>query len=123
MPKGNLFPLEGEVIEIEGPKRLPDGSAEVATIVVKWMDGNYLQSAAVNYYAKGDEGLKKLKEKNIKVGDMVSLPFQPKAKLVEGIGKNGPYRFYNNELRGDSWQAQVSIPAAEAIEFPGGPTS
>lgn len=120
MPKLNEFALEGTVEEISEPQFLQDG-AEVQTIVLWWMDGTYRKQAAVGFYAKGSGGLDKLHKLEIKVGDTVSIPFQPHSEIREGEGKKGPYRFWDAKLRGDSWRVTVlerNTAAAEAIPFP-----
>lgn len=114
MPKENVFIVKGTVLEISEPQFLPNG-AEVQTILVGWEDGDYKQQAAVDYYAA--KGLEKLHEKKIAVGDTVALPCQPSSKLKEGEGPKGPYRFFQNQLRGDAWKAEVVTKSAEPIPF------
>ena len=118
MPKKNMFPYEGTVSEISEPKFLGDG-AEVRTIVIDWMDGEYQRTAAIDFYAK--KGLDKLNALNILVGDTVSIPASPSSKVKEGTGANGPWRFWQTSLRGDSWGVTVVARAAggdtKDIEF------
>jgi hypothetical protein len=103
-PKPNTLELTGTVQEISAPQFLQTG-AEVQTIVVTWMDNDYKQVAAVDYYAKN--GLDKLHKLEIKVGDTVKLPCNPSSKVKEGTGQNGPYRFWQSNMRGDAWNAEV----------------
>ncbi len=120
MPKANQFLLTGTVTEISEPQFLQNG-AEVQTIVLGWKDGEYPQSAAVDFYAKN--GLEKLHKKEIALGDTISVPIQPSSKVKEGTGRNGAYRFFQTTLRGDSWSVDVvergpGNAAAEAKEIP-----
>ena len=104
MPKKNLFTFEGTVSEISEPKFLQNG-AEVRTIVLDWADGEYQQTAAFDFYSK--KGLDKLNALNIAVGDSVTIPASPSSKVKEGTSGNGPWRFWQTSLRGDSWGVSV----------------
>ena len=105
MPKANVFQLTGDILEISEPKFLQTG-AEVQTILIGWSDGDYAQSAAVDFYDK--KGLDKLHALKLKGGDNVTIPCQPSSKVKEGEGAKGAYRFFQTTLRGDSWRVVVN---------------
>ena len=117
MAKQNQFNLEGLVSEISEPRFLQNG-AEVQTWVVKWRDGDYENAAAVEFYSA--KGLDKLRQAQVAVGDSVQVAVVPSSRIKEGTGKDGqPYRFWQTNLRGDSWSVKkldVAAPAGD-IDF------
>jgi hypothetical protein len=114
MPKANVFQLTGDILEIGEPKFLQNG-AEVQTLLIGWKDGEYAQSAAIDFYDK--RGLDKLHALNLKGGENVTIPCTPSSKVREGEGAKGAYRFFQTTLRGDSWRVVVNSGAEAPIEF------
>ena len=117
MPKANVFQLTGDILELGEPKFLQNG-AEVQTILIGWSDGEYSQSAAVDFYDK--KGLDKLHALNLKGGENVTIPVQPNSNVKEGTSAAGnAYRFFQTTLRGDSWRVVVNSgqPSAAEVEF------
>lgn len=114
MPKANQFNLTGDVLEVGDPKFLQNG-AEVQTLLIGWADGDYQQSAAVDFYDK--KSLDKLHALKLAVGESVTIPCTPSSKVKEGVGEKGPYRFYQTTLRGDSWRVVVNRAGAGEPEI------
>lgn len=114
MPKANQFMLVGDIVEISEPRFLQNG-AEVMTILIGWKDGDYEQSAAVDFYDK--KGLDKLHALNLKGGDNVTIPVVPSSKVKEGVSAAGnAYRFFQTTLRG--WQGGVVVNGAAEQPMP-----
>lgn len=114
MPKANVFNLTGNILEVGEPKFLQNG-AEVQTLLIGWKDGDYEQSAAVDFYDK--KGLDKLHALQLKGGENVTIPCVPSSKVKEGEGAKGAYRFFQTTLRGDSWRVVVNGGGEAPIEF------
>lgn len=117
MSKKNQLLLEGSVSEMSEPRFLQNG-AEVQTWVIVWRDGDWEQAAAVEFYSA--KGLDKLRQAQVAVGDSVQVAVVPSSRIKEGTGKDGqPYRFWQTNLRGDSWSVKkldVAAPAGD-IDF------
>ena len=104
------FKLTGAIQEISQPKFLPSG-AEVQTIVLAYTheNGTFKRdySAPVTFYAKA--GLDKLHEKNLGVGDTITVNFLP------GGRKNKEW--WNADINGDVFGLEVVKRASAEIEF------
>jgi hypothetical protein len=114
MPKANVLKLTGDVLEVSEPKFLQNG-AEVQSVLVGWKDGDYEQSANVDFYGKAPKGLDKLHEVKLKVGDNVTIDCTPSSKVKEGEGAKGAYRFFQTTLRGDAWHVVVNNATASDV--------